>query len=74
MIFFHFTKFLLLQTQRNIGCLLVCSDPAQTPIRLRGVLTDRDLVVRVIAVGFNADATRVWIFPRINLFHTRRNV
>jgi CBS domain-containing protein len=43
---------------RNIGCLLVCSDPAQTPILLRGVVTDRDLVLRVIAAGFNPDATR----------------
>ncbi len=52
--------------QRNIGCLLVCSDPAQTPIRLRGLLTDRDLVVRVIAAGFNADATRVCYFHNNN--------
>jgi len=42
---------------RNIGCLPVCTAGAQG--RLAGILTDRDLVVRVLALGLDPESTLV---------------
>jgi CBS domain-containing protein len=44
---------------RNVGCLLVCEASADGPPKLVGVLTDRDLVVRLLAQGRSPDTTIV---------------
>jgi len=46
------TKMLL----RNVGCLPVCTNDSK---QLSGILTDRDLVIRVLAQGLSPEITRV---------------
>ena len=48
--------------QRQVGCLVVV-DPTRVPI---GILTDRDLVVKVMAKGLSADETTVQQVMTIN--------
>lgn len=43
-----------LMRERNIGCFPVCDDG-----RVIGIITDRDIAVRVLAEGRDPDATRV---------------
>jgi len=43
-----------LMRERNIGCFPVCDEG-----RVVGMITDRDIAVRVLAVGRDPDATRV---------------
>ena len=43
-----------LMRERNIGCFPVCDRG-----RVVGIITDRDIAIRVLAVGRNPDATRV---------------
>lgn len=44
-----------LMAEKHIGCLVI-----QEGRRLKGIISERDIMTRVVALGLDADATHVW--------------